>query len=355
MSRAKQVIVFGGAGFLGSHTADALSDAGYAVTVFDARPSPYLRPDQRGIRGDIRDSAAVEAAMAGCDIVYNFAGLADIDDARSRPLDTVRLNIEGNAVLLDAAARLGVERYVFASSIYVYSESGGFYRVSKQACELYIEEFQRHFGLRYTILRYGTLYGRRADERNSIHRYLTKALLQRRIDCQGTGEEMREYIHASDAARASVQILSDEFINQNVILTGHHPMRFRDLLAMIREIVGADVEINLEPAERNGTRRGESGHYSLTPYCFRPKIGRKLVSHLYLDMGQGLLDVLEEIHQQQLAEPIEMAGADRDAAESVQTPEMVLAGLDADREDAGGIAASRSASRNPHHPVRTNF
>jgi UDP-glucose 4-epimerase len=315
MNRAQRVIVFGGAGFLGSHTADALSDAGYEVTVFDARPSPYLRSEQRGVRGDIRDAAAVEAAMAGCEIVYNFAGLADIDEARSRPLDTVRLNIEGNTVLLDVAARAGVQRYVFASSIYVYSEAGSFYRVSKQACELYIEEYQRRFGLNYTILRYGTLYGRRADERNSIHRYLKKALIERRIDCVGTGDELREYVHVSDAARASVQILHGDFANQHVILTGHHPMRFGDLLAMVREIVGDDVDIRLQPPERNASRRGESAHYSLTPYNFRPKIGRKLVSHLYLDMGQGLLDVLEEIYQRHLstveqapvsiAEPIE--------------------------------------------------
>ncbi len=298
MNRSQRVIVFGGAGFLGSHTADALSDAGYEVTVFDARQSPYLRSDQRGVRGDIRDAAAVEAAMKGCDVVYNFAGLADIDEARKRPLDTIRLNIEGNAMLLDVAARLGVQRYVFASSIYVYSEAGSFYRVSKQACELYIEEYQRRFGLNYTILRYGTLYGRRADDRNSIHRYLKKALLQRRIDCVGTGEELREYIHVSDAARASAQILHGDFANQHVILTGHHPTRFRDLLVMIREIVGEDVNVNLQSPARDGSRVGESAHYSLTPYNFRPKIGRKLVSDLYLDMGQGLLDVLEEIYQQ---------------------------------------------------------
>jgi len=294
------VIVFGGAGFVGSHVADALSAAGHAVTVFDLRPSPYLQAGQQAVRGDILDFDAVSRAMAGQQVAYNFAGLADLDDGLSRPLDTVRLNVLGNATLLEAARCAGVHRFVYASTIYVYSEAGGFYRVSKQACELYIEEYQRRYGLDYTILRYGTLYGRRADERNSVHRYLTQALRNRKIAVTATGDEMREYIHVLDAARASVDVLDDEYKNQNVILTGHHPMRFGDLLNMIREIVGPDVSIELRPPDANNP--GGVGHYGLTPYTFRPKIGKKLVSHYYLDMGQGLVDCLEEIHSTEAAE-----------------------------------------------------
>lgn len=290
-----KAIVFGGSGFVGSHLADALSEAGHAVTVFDRRPAPYLRPGQKFIAGDILDPEAVARAAAGQEAVYNFAGLADIDEALARPVETVRANILGCVHLLEAARLGGARRFIYASTIYVYSEAGGFYRASKQACELYVEEYQRRFGLDYTILRYGTLYGRRADERNSVHRYLRQALRERRISAAGTGDEMREYIHVEDAARASVQILDEEFRNQNVILTGHHPMRFRDLLNMIREIVGPDVQIDLQPPADGAA--GASGHYSLTPYTFRPRIGKKLISHYYLDMGQGLVDCLDEIYR----------------------------------------------------------
>ena len=95
-------------------------------------------------------------------------------------METVRLNVLGCANLLEAARQAGAKQFVFASTIYVSSESGGFYRASKQACELLVEEYQRQFGLDYTILRYGTLYGGRTDERNSVHRYLRQALLNRR-------------------------------------------------------------------------------------------------------------------------------------------------------------------------------
>src|SRR5438067_12547352 len=97
-------------------------------------------------------------------------------------------------ITLEASRQGGIKRYVYASSIYVYSESGGFYRCSKHAAELYIEEYQRLYHLDYTILRYGTIYGPRADDNNSIRRYLTQALRERQITLSGTGEEVREYM-----------------------------------------------------------------------------------------------------------------------------------------------------------------
>src|SRR5438128_9295048 len=136
-----RVLVCGGAGFLGSFVADALTKLGHAVTVFDRRPSPYLQPDQTGVIGDILDAPRVADAIAGCEVVYNYAGIADIAAASVDPVETVRTNILGNTVLLDAARRARVRRFVFASTLYVYSRVGSFYRSSKQACERIIEDY----------------------------------------------------------------------------------------------------------------------------------------------------------------------------------------------------------------------
>ena len=78
-------------------------------------------------------------AVEGKQIVFNFAGIADIGEANVRPVDTVRYNILGNINILEACLNKSVKRYIFASTVYVYSKSGGFYRCSKQACEAYIE------------------------------------------------------------------------------------------------------------------------------------------------------------------------------------------------------------------------
>ena len=286
----KKVIVFGGAGFLGSHVADILLEEGYEVTIFDMKTSPYIKTGHEMIVGDILDFTAVQEAVKGAQAVYNFAGIADLDDAVTKPIDTVLQNIEGTVNTLEASKNAGVERFIYASSIYVYSDKGGFYRCSKQSAELYIEEYQKRYGLDYTILRYGTVYGPRSDTRNSVHRYLKQAIEERRIAFSGTGEEIREYIHVRDAAQLSVEVLSKKHRNQHVIITGHHPMKFNDFIAMVREILGNAIAIDYMKVSPR------SAHYNVTPYSFIPKIGYKLTTNCYVDMGQGLLECISEIN-----------------------------------------------------------
>jgi UDP-glucose 4-epimerase len=287
----KKILVCGGSGFLGSHVADMLSDQGYMVIIYDLTSSPFLRKDQKMIVGDILNRNSLEKAVAGCEYVYNFAGIADLDNATTKPMDTIMLNIVANTNLMDAAIKAKAKRFIYASTIYVYSEKGGFYRCSKQAAELYIEEYQRSYGLDFTILRYSTLYGSRANENNSVYRYLKEAVLKGGIHCSGTGEAVRDYVNVRDAARLSVDILDEKYRNQHIIISGNHPIRFKDMVSMIKEILAKNIKINFSGQEN-------SAHYNYTPYSFAPKIGYKLTSNLYLDMGQGLLECLHEIHDQ---------------------------------------------------------
>jgi len=284
-----QITVFGGSGFLGSHVCDKLDEAGHDVTIFDLRPSPWRLPGQKMICGDILDEKAVGDAVTHADAVFNFAGLADIGEANGKPLATVTQNIHGNAIILEACRRQGVQRYVFASTVYVYSKSGGFYRCSKQACELYIEAFQENYGLEYTILRYGSLYGPRADERNAIYRFVRQAMVENKISYFGSDEALREYIHVEDAAACSVEILKPEYANQSIVLTGHQAMKVGNLFKMIAEVLGHDIEFEFE-------HNPSSAHYEVTPYSFNPKVGKKLTPPLHVDLGQGILRVVEELH-----------------------------------------------------------
>lgn len=285
-----KVTVFGGSGFLGSHICDKLSDAGHQVSIVDLHPSPWLRRDQRMITGDILDEKLVEEAVSDADIVFNYAGIADIGEANSHPVDTARINVVGNVIALEACRKAGVQRYVFASSLYVYGKSGGFYRCSKQACEVYIENYQAMHGLPYTILRYGSLYGPRADKRNAIERFVYEALTRGAITYYGSPESLREYVHVDDASTATLEILKPEYENQNIIISGNQPMRVGDLFRMIGEMLGKELTIEYQ-------NDPNSGHYEITPYTFMPKIGRKLTPPLTVDLGQGILRVMEEEHR----------------------------------------------------------
>ena len=285
------VVVFGGSGFLGSHVADALSDAGYQVRIFDRETSPYLRPNQEMVIGDIMNLDDVIEVTSGCKYVYNFAGIADINDAKNRPVDTARINVLGNVHVLEGARINQTERFVFASSLYVYSESGSFYRASKQAAERFVESYYERFGLSYSILRYGSLYGRRADARNGIYRLLSEALEKKTITYVGSREAMREYIHVIDAAKLSVQILDNEYANRHFVLSGQERMSVENFMKMISEMIPGGVKLDFQG-------KIDEGHYVMTPYGFHPKVGHKLVSNDYVDLGQGLLDCMAEIHEQ---------------------------------------------------------
>src|SRR6188768_1784816 len=105
-------IVYGASGFLGSHVADALSAAGYRVRLFDRTPSPYLTHDQEMIIGDIMNLDQVTEAAEGADVVYNFAAIADIDEATDKPLATATINVLGNMHALEAARLAGARRFV---------------------------------------------------------------------------------------------------------------------------------------------------------------------------------------------------------------------------------------------------
>ena len=286
----KKAVVVGGSGFIGSHVADHLSDAGYQVTIYDKTKSQWLRNDQEIIIGDVEDSEKLNQAIVDAEVVYNFAALADINQALEQPLKTININIVGNLNVLEACRANKVKRFIYASTVYVHSREGGFYRCSKQASEAYVEEYQKIYGLDYTILRYGSLYGPRADKTNGLYRVVQSALKNGVVSYEGDIDAMREYIHVEDAARASIKALNDEFINESVVLTGQEPMKVIDMLKILSEILG------LPPESVKFSEDKYAGHYIRTPYAYQPKLGRKYIPPMHVDLGQGLLQIINEIN-----------------------------------------------------------
>jgi UDP-glucose 4-epimerase len=291
----ERVVVFGGSGFLGSHVADALSNKAFNVVIFDIVESNYLQTNQEMFIGDILNRDDIRKVVKGAKYVYHFAAIADIKEAQENPVLAVEVNILSTTYILDACREYNVERFLYGSTIYVYSEHGSFYRSTKQASELLIENYYKIYGLKNTILRYGSLYGPRANHFNFINRVILQALKEKKITRKGNGEELREYIHILDAARASVEILSEEFENSNIMITGTKSMRIRDLLAMVEEIFEEKIEVEYldEIFEE---------HYNITPYTFKPKVAKKYHLNFYHDLGQGVLDQIYYNYERLLAE-----------------------------------------------------
>ena len=286
-----KVVVTGGTGFMGSHTADELTRRGYHVIVFDQAESPWLHPDQEMMIGDVLDPKSLAMAMKGARYVYHFAGIADIEESRSRPVETMNLNVMGASLVVEAARQSSVERVIFASTMYVYSPFGSFYRASKQAAETIIEAYQQEYALDYTFLRYGSLYGPRAQDWNGLRKYVQQVVEGGQITYAGTGEEKREYIHVYDAARLSVDVLDEKHRNRAITVTGSQILSSKEMMDLIFEIAGKKSDIVLTDTERKGY------HYNLTPYRYTPKQAYKLVPSEFIDIGQGILELVEELQE----------------------------------------------------------
>jgi len=288
INNKKNVLVIGGSGFMGSHTADQLSKRGFNVTIFDNNLSDWKRDDQKIIIGNIFNQTDLTNAMKDIDYVYHFAGIADILESKKDPIKTINTNIVGTSLALKASIDNSVKRFIMASTLYVYSPYGSFYRASKQASEIIIETFHKEYGINFTFLRYGSLYGPRAQDWNGLQRYISQIVNNGSIIYNGSGAEKREYIHANDAARISVDILSNDYLNKAVTITGQQNFSSKEVLEMIFEISGIRKKITYK-------ENSNSDHYISTPYRYTPKSSEKIIPTQYKDFGEGILEIIESI------------------------------------------------------------
>ena len=288
MYKKKKVVVFGGSGFIGSYVVEEFLKNNYEVISADLKPSKYV--DNKYFREcNILDAKVVNELVSGTDIVFNFAGFANLDDAIANPVKTIELNVMGNLNVLEACRANNVKRFVYASSAYAMSDKGSFYGISKLTSEKLTEEYYKKFGLEFTIIRYGSVYGERDYYNNYIYNLLKKAYKTGKIVHSGDGNEIREYIHAADVAKLVVEIVeNEEFINEHIILTGVERMKRKELFEMIKEILGNKIEIELK-------KDGYHNHYKTTPYSFHPTRSKKLVPNPFIDLGQGLIECLKDI------------------------------------------------------------
>ena len=117
---------------------------------------------------------------------------------------------------------------------------------------------------------------------------MIQALKYKKIVRRGDGQEVREYIHVKDAAQLSVDAMDDKYRNKHLIITGNQQIRVKDLLIMIKEIFGGEIEIEFGEEE-------ELYHYEITPYNYKPQIAKKISPDTYFDLGQGLIDQIYDL------------------------------------------------------------
>ena len=286
----------GGNGFLGHYIVRELSNRGIETIIYDISKSNFNDDIIKTgllyfIEGDVLDISRLEFAMQGCDTVFHTAAIANIDDTVNQPIKTMEINVLGTVNCLEAARKHNVNRFIYASSVYVAGNRGSFYRISKQTGESLCKTYFNEFNLNYSIIRYGSLYGREANNWNFLYSVCKELLINKEFNYFTSSNAVREFIHINDASRETINIAqNDEYINKAVLITGHQKMTMREFFDMIQEILGYPIKINFLTNNKS--------HYEITPYSFEADVPVRINLPSYIDIYEGVLDCLKQAQKE---------------------------------------------------------
>ena len=268
MIKNRTALIFGGNGFLGSHVVDELVLKKYKVTIFDKVDRSWRNKKAKFIKGNISNQRLLENHIKKNKIIYNFAGVSDLDKAIQKPVDTIKFNILANARMLDLCAKYDIQRYIFSSSIYANSSEGGFYRCSKLSAEQYIIEFNKIRKVPFTILRYGSLYGLRSGFNNRVKKIIYNAKKNKKFVYFGSKNSIRKYIHVEDAAKASVGILKKKYRNKIIVLTGKKSYYIKNIFMFLSK------HLMIDKKQIKYKKMNDNGHYIKKPKIYKIDHGK---------------------------------------------------------------------------------
>ena len=272
-----KVLVTGGAGFIGSHTVDALLEKGSQVWVLDNFSSGTLR-NLRRWRGNpkfhfrkntVMQSNVVDALAGKVDAIVHLAAIVSPYLSVKKPQIVNEVNVSGTLNVLRAAVKRKVERIVFASSSSVYgnqtilpiSESNPLdpvtpYGVSKLSAEKYCGAFHHTYGLRTVSVRYFNVYGRRQSANpysGVIAIFANKLSRGQQPTIYGDGEQTRDFIHVSDVVKANLRALETERgIGQAFNIATGQSTSIRQLYAILAELSNKHERVPSYADERPG-------------------------------------------------------------------------------------------------------
>ncbi len=264
----KRVLVTGGAGFIGSHTAQALLGRGVEVRVLDNMSNgkrANLPDDARLqlIEGDVRDAQAVDAVVAGCDAVLHLAAQVSVQRSIAEPVESAGHNVIGFLNVLDAVRRMKVPRLVYASSAAVYGVPAVVplnegvapaplspYGLEKFFNDQYAALYRELYGVSAVGMRFFNVYGPRQDPRSPYAGVISK--FADAIESAGTlrifgdGMQTRDFVYVGDVAQANARALAAD--HQGVLNVGTgRSVTLLQLTEAMFEAFGRRVDVRHEP------------------------------------------------------------------------------------------------------------
>lgn len=279
---ARQCLVTGGGGFIGSHLVDHLLQQGWRVRVLDnfctGKPANLAGVLDRIelIHGSITDEKTATEAVAGCDVVFHLAALPSVARSVVDPLTSHQVCATGTLQMLDAARRGGVRRLVYAASSSAYGGTPGVlrseddpvaplspYAASKLAGEHYCQACTASYGLETVRLRFFNIFGPRQDAYSpysGVIALFAAALIEGRVpSVQGDGLQSRDFTYVANAVQAVVRAADAPDAVGRVYNVGNgETTTILELVRRLNEILGCDCQPVHGPARAGDVRHSQA-------------------------------------------------------------------------------------------------
>ena len=280
-----RIVITGGSGFLGSYIVQEALKKKYKVIILDKKISNTIKNKNiKYIKCDLSKNTKLTKIIRKGDIVYHLAGISDIDEAILNPFKTAEINILVTVSLLEACKKNKVKKLIYASSIYVHSDIGSFYRISKKSSELFVEEYAKKFGIKFTILRFGSVYGPRQNIKNNISNMVFNALKNKKLIYSGNKKSERSFVYVKDVAKAAIKVISNKFDNKVILLTGKKVIKVKKILQIIKNKLGLKENFIFQDNPKN--------HYTKSPYSYKEMKENKLYLKRYVNIEKGISNLI---------------------------------------------------------------
>ena len=304
-------LVTGGAGFIGSNLCEAILSMGHRVRVLDNLATGYEKniavfrdnPKFEFVEGDIRDFAACDRVCRGVDYVLHHAAAVSVPESIEKPVEYTMTNIMGTVNMMEAAAKNGVKKFVYASSSAVYGDDETMpkreevlgnrlstYAVTKYAAEEYAYQYTLHYGLDCYGMRYFNVYGCRQDPNGAyaavIPKFIECLLRDEPPTINGDGEQSRDFVYVEDVVQANLLacVAPHEAAGEAYNVASGKRSSLNEMYAVLSELLGKDLKPVFAP-ERKGDIRHSGADIS--------KIKKKLGYAPEYDFEKGIKEAIQ--------------------------------------------------------------
>ncbi len=275
----KEMLVTGGAGFIASHTVDLLVSKGYDIIILDNLSTgnkKNLNKKARFIQGDILNVDKYFKKLKNVDAVLHCAAQISVSSSLENPAKDANVNVIGSLKLLELCRRLGIKKFVFSSTAGVYGDvpksklpvvenyklrPQNPYSIGKRTVEMYMDFYNKAYGMDCVSLRYSNVYGPRQNylgEAGVVTIFINQLLNNKKPTIFGDGKQTRDFVYVADVAEANLKAIERKTSSKVMSIATGTQISINELLSKIKKLMHKNKIKAIHKVERKGDIRFSS-------------------------------------------------------------------------------------------------